>query len=73
MGRLFRFSAVSLVLLFACPAAAGAQAVNGTLLGNVSDVSGFILPGVTVTITEVNTNISYTTVTNESGTTSSRT
>src|SRR5262245_30946051 len=46
---------------------AHAQAVKGGLLGNIVDSSGGALPGVTVTITEVNTNISYTTTTNESG------
>jgi hypothetical protein len=49
------------------PAPAAAQAVKGSLLGNVVDASALPLPGVTVTITEVNTNISYSTVTNESG------
>jgi hypothetical protein len=56
---------VVLVLLF--PHVADAQAVKGSLLGNVTDPSGLALPGVTVTITEVNTNISYSTITNESG------
>lgn len=58
-------AAVALALLSA--GSAGAQAVKGSLLGNIVDQSGLALPGVTVTITEVNTNISYTTVTNESG------
>jgi hypothetical protein len=49
------------------PAVAGAQAVKGSLVGNVTDSSGLVLPGVTVTITEVQTNISYSTATNESG------
>jgi hypothetical protein len=71
MGRLrsrtlaLGVSAVTLVLV--CAGAAGAQAVKGALLGNVVDSSGLALPGVTVTITEVNTNISYNAVTNESG------
>jgi len=65
MARLARI--VSLALLIASPIAAHAQAVKGSMLGNVSDTSGFVLPGVTVTITEVNTNLSYSTVTNESG------
>jgi len=55
------------VLVLASSALAAAQAVKGSLLGNVSDASGLVLPGVTVTITEVNTNISYSTVSNESG------
>src|SRR2546430_10089616 len=58
-------TAIALVLL--CAGIAGAQAVKGSLLGNIVDQSGSALPGVTVTITEVNTNISYSTVTNESG------
>src|SRR5216683_1205466 len=58
-------SAGTLVLF--CAGAAGAQAVKGALLGNIVDSSGLALPGVTVTITEVNTNISYTAISNESG------
>jgi len=46
---------------------AGAQAVRGGLLGNITDQSGLALPGTTATITETNTNISSTTTTNESG------
>jgi hypothetical protein len=44
-----------------------AQAVRGTLLGNITDQAGLAMPGVAVTATEVNTNISATTVTNSSG------
>ena len=58
-------AAVLLLLLFA--SGASAQAVKGGLLGNVVDPAGLALPGVTVTITETNTNISYNTTTNESG------
>jgi hypothetical protein len=71
MGRLLR-RAIGLglpVALFVllCPHAARAQAVKGGLLGNIVDQSGLALPGATVTITEVNTNISYSAVTNDSG------
>jgi len=64
-ARVVCLSAAALVLLWA--RVADAQAVKGGLVGNIVDPSGFALPGVTVTITEVNTNISYNTVTNESG------
>jgi hypothetical protein len=37
------------------------------LLGNVTDQAGLAMPGVTVTATEVNTNIRATTVTNDAG------
>jgi hypothetical protein len=55
------------VAVVLCPVTLGAQAVRGTLLGNVTDQGGLVMPGVAVTATEVNTNISATTVTNDSG------
>ncbi len=44
-----------------------AQAVTGTLLGNITDQGGLAMPGTTVTITETSTNISLTATTNEAG------
>ena len=49
------------------PGAAGAQAVTGTLLGNVTDSSGGAIPGATVVATETRTNISRTATTNDAG------
>src|SRR5205809_5806514 len=49
------------------PSSASAQAVTGTLLGNITDSSGAAVPGVTVTATEVQTNVARTVVSNESG------
>ena len=49
------------------PSTAGAQAANGTLLGNVRDETGAPVPGATITVTEVQTNIGRTVVTNETG------
>ena len=49
------------------PSPAQAQAVTGTLLGNVTDSSGAGVPGATVTALETQTNTSRTAVTNESG------
>src|SRR5918993_5237725 len=60
-------AAVVAAALLALPTRAAAQAVTGTLLGNVTDASGAAVPGATVTATEVQTNISRTAVTNESG------
>jgi len=62
-----RAAVVLIVALVCLPTLVGAQAVRATLLGNVTDDAGLGIPGATVTITEVNTNISSTTVTNESG------
>jgi hypothetical protein len=71
MSRLGK-QALAVVLSVAAIALCGArpvhaQAVTGTLLGNVSDSAGLAIPGATVTITETNTNISMSTVTNENG------
>jgi len=65
--RAFGVTPIAVAFVVLGAAIAGAQAVKGGLLGNIVDESGLALPGVTVTITEVNTNISYTAVTNESG------
>ena len=43
------------------------QAVNGTLLGTITDTNNAVVPGVAVTITDVNTNIRRSAKTNESG------
>jgi len=48
-------------------APAGAQAVNATVLGTVSDASGAPVANAKVTLTETNTNITRTAQTNESG------
>ncbi len=49
------------------PSTASAQAVTGTLLGNITDSSGAAMPGATVTATDVDKNISRSVVTNEAG------
>jgi hypothetical protein len=43
------------------------QAVNGTLLGTLTDSSGAVVPGAKVTITEQGTGIPRTTDSNASG------
>ena len=50
--------ALAAAFVLGCAGIVGAQAVKGGLLGNVVDQSGQPMPGVTVTITEVSTNIS---------------
>ena len=56
---------VSSVVLFTTPAFA--QLDTGAIVGSVVDGSGAVLPGVTVTATQEDTNVSLTTVTNTSG------
>ena len=50
-----------------CPAAARAQSVSGTILGTVTDPSGAVVPGVHVKVTNLDTNISQTAVSNAVG------
>jgi Carboxypeptidase regulatory-like domain len=66
MTNLRKASAV-LALAVLSIGAAYSQAVNGTLLGSVTDSSGAVVANAKVTITETNTNISHTAITNESG------
>jgi hypothetical protein len=65
--RAFGAMASTVLILLLSASGASAQAVKGGLLGNIVDPAGLALPGVTVTITETNTNITYNASTNESG------
>jgi hypothetical protein len=56
-----------LVLALAAPARAQSQAINGTIEGTVSDTTGAVLPGVSVTVTNTDTGLTRTVVTNERG------
>ncbi len=60
-------AAMLAAILLCTPSPAAAQAVTGTLLGNITDASGAAVPGATVTATELQTNTSRTTVSNETG------
>ncbi len=53
--------------LSAGPAFAQSQAANGTIEGTVADSSGGVLPGVTVTVTNVDTGLERSLVTNIDG------
>ena len=56
-----------LALLLAAGVPAAAQTVTGTIQGTVTDTSGAVLPGVTVTIRNTDTGAERVVVTNESG------
>ncbi|MBA2356315.1 MAG: carboxypeptidase regulatory-like domain-containing protein, partial [Acidobacteria bacterium] len=58
---------LAVVLCLAASSTALAQAARGGLVGNVADTSGAAVPGATITITEVRTNIAQNAVSNESG------
>jgi len=56
-----------MLALICCAALGYSQAVNGSMLGTITDTSGASVPNAKVTITEVNTAIVRTATTNESG------
>jgi carboxypeptidase family protein len=60
------FSAL-LSLALTAPAIAQSQAANGAIEGTITDTSGGVLPGVTMTITNVETGAGRSVVTNEKG------
>jgi Carboxypeptidase regulatory-like domain/TonB dependent receptor len=55
----------TLILLLSMPAAA--QDFRGAITGTVTDSTGAVLPGVTITVTNVGTNVETTTVTDSGG------
>ena len=58
---------IFICLALAIPAWAQSQAANGAIEGTVTDTSGGVLPGVTVTITSVDTGAQRIVITNEKG------
>ena len=54
-------------LALAAPAWAQSQAANGAIEGTISDSSGGVLPGVTITVTNIDTGASRTIITNDKG------
>ena len=56
-----------LSLAFTTPAFAQSQGANGAIEGTVTDSSGGVLPGVTVTVSNLETGSERSTVTNEKG------
>src|SRR5207245_5272056 len=60
-------SVVVLMLFFACPPKAFAQAVSATLIGTVTDSSGATIPSAAVTVTETQTGVSRKTTTTSDG------
>jgi hypothetical protein len=67
MPRIVARSLSTLVLLFTCASIAWAQAELATVTGTLRDSQGAVLPGVTATAVNLDTNVSTTAVTNETG------
>jgi hypothetical protein len=68
-GTSLRTKIVLLVstLLLLCPLTAAAQQGKGTISGLITDQSGAVVPGASVTITNASTNASFTAVTTSEG------
>jgi hypothetical protein len=64
MKSVLNFGATAAVLLSAVVAWAG---ITGSISGTVTDPSGAVMPGVTVTVTSTSTNVQSTTVTDTKG------
>ncbi len=66
-GRTIAFVLAVVFALLIGPQGVWGQAVNATLLGTVTDVSGAVVAGAKVTITEMKTGVGRKTTTNDSG------
>ena len=62
-----RYVLAALLVCLAIPCFTFAQGGNSQLGGVATDQSGAVLPGVTITVTNVDTGVTNTTITNESG------
>lgn len=62
-----RFLIAASAAMFVLAGFAHGQAVNGTVVGTVSDATGAVVPDAKITITEVRTGLSRTTASNQSG------
>jgi hypothetical protein len=63
----FRQGVAAVVLLLSLFSVAGAQEFRGSLSGNVTDPNGAALPGATVELKNVETNVTASTTTNDEG------
>jgi outer membrane receptor protein involved in Fe transport len=63
----FSLFAFSLSICIALATASFGQAVYGSIFGIVTDTSGGVVPGATLTITNINTNVTESVKSNESG------
>src|SRR6516164_5784848 len=67
--RLCRLVAIALIVVgtLCAPEPAHAQVLYGSIVGNVTDPNGAVVPGAAVTATDQNTRVAKTTTTNQAG------
>ncbi len=68
MRRVLRHCSLAAIIVLLTGVAASAQLSTADLSGRVTDSSGAVLPGVTVTVTQTDTGLARSTVTDETGT-----
>src|SRR2546427_5241435 len=67
VGRLFGMAIVLFVVCVGSLPALWSQTATGRIVGTVTDPTGAVIPGVTITATNVDTTVTYTAITNEQG------
>src|SRR6266481_4948947 len=65
--RLFGAIVVLFVVVGSLPALWARQTATGRIVGTVTDPTGAVIPGVTITATNVDTTVTYTAITNDQG------
>lgn len=65
--RIVYVAVLTTILGLVAAAPLAAQSTHGAVVGTVTDETGAVVPGATVTVTDIGTNISRTVVTNASG------
>lgn len=67
MQRIARFGTLLVLLALVCAAPAAAQNTSGAITGTITDTQGGVLPGVTLTVTNAETGVARTAVTEGDG------
>ena len=67
MQRIARFGTLLALLAFVCAAPAAAQNTSGAIAGTITDTQGGVLPGVTLTVTNTDTGVARSAVTEADG------
>jgi len=67
MQRIARFGTLLVILALVCAGPAAAQNTSGAITGTITDTQGGVLPGVTLTVTNAETGVARTAVTEADG------